>query len=69
MQHLAWPFFADSHRTLAPEIRSWAERTLHGHDDESRDAEWLRGALDAVLAGERPPQAKTDPVGCTIKWR
>jgi len=38
MQHLAWPFFADSHRTLAPEIRSWAERTLHGHDDESRDA-------------------------------
>ncbi|HEX3242957.1 MAG TPA: thioredoxin family protein [Solirubrobacterales bacterium] len=39
------------------------------YDDESRDAEWLRGALDAVLAGERPPQAKTDPVGCTIKWR
>ncbi|MGH8177495.1 MAG: acyl-CoA dehydrogenase family protein, partial [Steroidobacter sp.] len=38
MQHLAWPFFDDSHRALAPEVRAWAERSLHDHDDESRDA-------------------------------
>src|ERR1041384_5145542 len=35
MQHLDWPFFADSHRTLAPQLRAWAERSLHGHHDES----------------------------------
>jgi peroxiredoxin len=29
---------------------------------------WLREALDAVLAGERPPVAETPPVGCTVKW-
>jgi acyl-CoA dehydrogenase len=38
MQHLAWPFFDDSHRALAPEVRSWAERSLLGHHDESHDA-------------------------------
>jgi acyl-CoA dehydrogenase len=38
MQHLAWPFFDDSHRALAPEVRAWAERSLHEHEDESRDA-------------------------------
>jgi acyl-CoA dehydrogenase len=38
MQHLAWPFFDDSHRALAPEVRAWAERSLHDHHDESRDA-------------------------------
>ena len=30
---------------------------------------YLRGALDAVLAGQTPPIADTPPVGCTIKWR
>jgi peroxiredoxin len=39
------------------------------YEDESRDAEWVRGALDAVLAGDDVPQAKTAAVGCTIKWR
>ena len=38
MQHLAWPFFDDSHRALAPEVRAWAERSLHDHHDESREA-------------------------------
>jgi AhpC/TSA family len=37
--------------------------------DEALDAAWLRGALDAVLAGERPDPAETEPVGCGIKWR
>ncbi len=35
----------------------------------AENAGWLRGALDAVLAGEEPPQPATDPVGCSIKWK
>jgi alkylation response protein AidB-like acyl-CoA dehydrogenase len=38
MQHLTWPFFDDIHRNLAPAIRSWAEQSLHGEHDESREA-------------------------------
>ena len=30
---------------------------------------WLREALDAVLAGEEPARAATEPVGCSIKWK
>ena len=33
------------------------------------EAAWLCDALDAVLAGERPPRAETKPVGCSIKWK
>jgi peroxiredoxin len=39
------------------------------YDDESQRARWLRDALDAVLAGEAPARAETDPVGCSIKWK
>jgi len=39
------------------------------HDDPSRNAAWLRGALDAVLDGRAPDPAETAPVGCSIKWR
>jgi peroxiredoxin len=39
------------------------------HMDPSQDAAWLRGALDAVLAGGRPEPAATEPVGCSIKWK
>jgi peroxiredoxin len=38
------------------------------HQDPGLRAQWLRDALDAVLAGE-PPPASTDPVGCSIKWK
>jgi peroxiredoxin len=38
-------------------------------DDPAQNAAWLRGALDAVLAGREPEPAETPPVGCTIKWR
>jgi peroxiredoxin len=38
------------------------------HRTELR-AQWLRDALDAVLAGSEPPQPETEPVGCSIKWR
>ena len=39
------------------------------HRDEDKKAQWLRDALDAVLAGGEPPQPETEPVGCSIKWR
>jgi hypothetical protein len=39
------------------------------HRDQSQGAAWLREALDALLAGEDPPQAETEPVGCSIKWK
>lgn len=39
------------------------------YEDPGQDAAWLRGALDALLAGRRPDPAETEPVGCTIKWR
>ena len=38
------------------------------HQDPSLNAQWLRDALDAVLAGDEPP-ASTEPVGCSIKWK
>jgi len=39
------------------------------YDDESQRADWLRAALDDVLAGRPVAQAQTEPRGCTIKWR
>jgi hypothetical protein len=39
------------------------------HGDRSLQADWLREALDAVLAGEEPPRAQTEAEGCSIKWR
>ena len=51
------------------------ERSLvyHGAIDDSRDESavsqhYLRDALDAVLAGDEPAVADTEPVGCTVKW-
>ncbi len=38
-------------------------------DQPSLNAIWLREALDALLAGERPARPETKPVGCSIKWR
>lgn len=39
------------------------------HRDESLRANWLRAALDAVLAGREVAQPETRAVGCTIKWK
>jgi peroxiredoxin len=39
------------------------------HADESQDAAWLRGALDAVLEGQTPEPQETPARGCSIKWR
>jgi len=39
------------------------------HGDEAASAQWLRSALDDVLAGRPVVLAETKPVGCSIKWR
>jgi peroxiredoxin len=39
------------------------------HEDPGQRAEWLRAAVDALLAGSEPERAQTDPVGCSIKWK
>jgi peroxiredoxin len=39
------------------------------HRDDSLRANWLRSALDAVLAGQEVAEAETRPVGCSIKWK
>jgi peroxiredoxin len=46
----------------------------HGAIDDSRDEraveqQYLRDALDAVLAGREPAVAETPPTGCSVKWR
>jgi peroxiredoxin len=52
------------------------ERRLvyHGAIDDNRHEDgvtqqYLRDALDALLAGDAPPTTSTPPVGCTVKWR
>lgn len=39
------------------------------HGDRSRNAAWLRDALDCLLRGEEVARPETDPVGCSVKWR
>jgi peroxiredoxin len=39
------------------------------YDDPAQDADWLRSAVDAVLAGGQPELAETRPIGCSIKWK
>jgi peroxiredoxin len=39
------------------------------HRDPSESAAWLRGALDAVLAGEPVVEPETRARGCSVKWR
>ena len=47
----------------------------HGAIDDNYDnpsavqQQYLRSALDAILAGEAPKIEATTPVGCTIKWK
>ena len=39
------------------------------HSDESQNAQWLRSALDSVLASEEVQLAETAPRGCSVKWK
>jgi peroxiredoxin len=81
----AFPFLRDESQEIAsayaasrtPEVFLFdydGHLAYHGAPDSdayepARAVPYLRDALDAVLAGERPPVAETPPVGCTIKWR
>ena len=80
-----FPFLRDESQEVArayaasrtPEVFLFdAEHRLayHGapdsdHAEEASAEPWLRQALDAVLAGEKPPVAETPPVGCSVKYR
>lgn len=39
------------------------------HRDPSMRAAWLREAVDDVLEGRPVRRARTEPVGCSVKWR
>jgi len=39
------------------------------HDETAVTRNYLRDALDALLAGKEPPMPETQAVGCTIKWK
>ena len=39
------------------------------HRDPSQNAAWLREALDAIRAGDDPARPRTQPVGCSVKWK
>jgi peroxiredoxin len=39
------------------------------YEDDAQRGVWLRDALDAVLAGDQPLPAETEPVGCSVKWK
>jgi peroxiredoxin len=57
-------FVLDGERKLAYEGRiddNWQH-------PEQATAHDLRDALNALLAGQQPPQPQTNPMGCSIKW-
>jgi hypothetical protein len=39
------------------------------YGDESQNAAWLREALDDLLAGRGVARPRTEPVGCSVKWK
>lgn len=40
-----------------------------GAHDNKGDRDYVREVLDAVLAGKEPPISKTQPYGCTVKYK
>jgi peroxiredoxin len=39
------------------------------YQDPGERAVWLRGAIDAALAGRPAQPAETESVGCSVKWK
>ena len=59
---------------FACEGNRWVLRYTGRMDDSPRfpgkeTTHELRDAVDAILAGERPKVAMTNPIGCNVKWR
>ncbi|THG30160.1 thioredoxin family protein [Naasia lichenicola] len=55
-------------------IDAEGELAYHGapdgsYDDDSANAEWIRSALDDLIAGRRVAEPVTSPKGCGIKWK
>lgn len=67
----AWNALTTPHLyVLDPQGRIRYEGAPDGdHTDPGAGADWLREALDAVLAGEQPERPSTELVGCSIKWK
>lgn len=38
-------------------------------DDPAANAQWVRDALDDILAGRAVRRPQTSPAGCSVKWR
>ena len=38
-------------------------------DDETVQQNYLRDAIEALLAGVEPPVTETEAVGCSVKWK
>jgi peroxiredoxin len=84
-EHWPVPYLRDESQDVAREYGAQttpdvfvldAERRLRyrgapdsDYHDPSQNADWLRGAIDAMLAGEDPSPAQTKPIGCSIKWK
>ncbi len=85
MKGFNFPYLRDEDQSLAkalsavctPEIFAFdKDRKLayHGRIDDNRDparvsTHDLRNALDAIVAGKKPPVSETRPFGCSVKWR
>jgi len=39
------------------------------HDDPAQNAQWVRDAIDDILAGTSVRRPRTSPAGCSTKWR
>jgi len=39
------------------------------HDNPAENAQWIRDALDDLLAGQNVGRPTTSPAGCSTKWR
>jgi peroxiredoxin len=82
---LAGPFLRDAEQTAAQAYGATATPEVfvvdregivryHGapdadHDDPAQSADWLREALDDVLAGRDVRRPASSPAGCSMKWR
>ena len=48
---------------------NWTVGAPHPQFVTALGAQWLRAALDSVLAGEAVARPETPARGCSVKWR
>ena len=54
---------------VARELRYTGRMDDNPMDAAKATTHELRDALDALLAGNEPPVALTNPMGCNVKWK